>query len=415
MKKRVVELFAGVGGFRVGLNCIDKFDKSGRAIETNDFEFVFANQWEPSTKIQPAFECYQKRFGKSDAHVNKDISTISSKDIPDHTLLVGGFPCQDYSVARSLSKEQGIQGKKGVLWWEIHRILKDKRPPFLLLENVDRLLRSPSSQRGRDFGIMLRSLNDLGYGVEWRVINASDYGGAQKRKRVFLFGFHNSTLFYKNISSFEDHLINTGVFAKAFPVKSDLSHIKSFTFDKNKDIVYVSDSFEFSFKNSGISINDICYTCQTEPIVESYIPLNDILETKNVDSSFFFTKEQLEKLIYLKGSKRISRVKPNGEHYYYSEGNMTFPDDLNSPGRTMLTSEGTINRSSHIVEDFKTKLLRRITPIEAERLNNFPDSWTDTMLTRHRYFMMGNALVTSIVKRLSGLLSIIIENESKES
>ena len=115
--------------------------------------------------------------------------------------------------------------------------------------------------------------------------------------------------------------------------------------------------------------------------------------------------------MYLKGSKRIERVKPNGDPYFYSEGSMAFPDDLNAPGRTMLTSEGTINRSSHIIEDFKTKQLRRITPVEAERLNHFPDNWTNTMQTRHRYFMMGNALVTLLVKKISIALNQIIEKE----
>lgn len=185
MKKTVVELFAGVGGFRVGFNSV-KLNKNGKTIEKPNFEFVWANQWEPSTKSQDAFDCYQKRFGQSENHSNEDISKVDKKLVPDHSVLVGGFPCQDYSVARTLSNEKGIQGKKGVLWWQIYEILEVKRPPFVLLENVDRLLKSPSKQRGRDFGVMLRCLDDLGYAVEWRVINAADYGFAQRRRRVFI-------------------------------------------------------------------------------------------------------------------------------------------------------------------------------------------------------------------------------------
>jgi DNA (cytosine-5)-methyltransferase 1 len=216
MDKTVVELFAGVGGFRVGLNNV-KLVK-GKVKETPAFDFVWANQWEPSTKAQHAFDCYITRFGNTIHHSNEDISTVNKKSIPDHTLLVGGFPCQDYSVARSLSKEQGIQGKKGVLWWEIHEILKVKRPPFVLLENVDRLLKSPSKQRGRDFGVMLRSMNDLGYGVEWRIINAADYGFAQRRRRVFIFGFHKSTNHYKSMKSLTQNelLVTNGLFASSF-------------------------------------------------------------------------------------------------------------------------------------------------------------------------------------------------------
>ena len=161
MDKTVVELFAGVGGFRCGFNHVSL--KDGKVHEEDNWDFVWANQWEPSTKSQAAFDCYVERFGESENHVNEDIATVDKKTIPNHTLLVGGFPCQDYSVARSLSGEKGIEGKKGVLWWQIAEVLEEKRPPFVLLENVDRLLRSPASQRGRDFGVMLRTLYDYGY------------------------------------------------------------------------------------------------------------------------------------------------------------------------------------------------------------------------------------------------------------
>jgi len=157
MKKkiRVAELFAGVGGFRIWL-------------EKNNYRVVWSNQWEPSTKTQHASMVYEARF-EDTSHSNEDISKVKVIDIPDHDMLVGGFPCQDYSVASTLKNSHGINGKKGVLWWEIYRILqdkKDKAPKYLLLENVDRLLKSPASQRGRDFAIILSSLNALGYSVD---------------------------------------------------------------------------------------------------------------------------------------------------------------------------------------------------------------------------------------------------------
>ena len=169
----VAELFAGVGGFRLGL------DKSG-------WKTIFANQWEPGKKSQWAFDCYNSHFPDS-LNLNVDVATVSSTDIPAHELLVGGFPCQDYSVASTLVNSKGIQGKKGVLWWEIYRIASDKKPRFILLENVDRLLKSPASQRGRDFAIILSCFASLGYAVEWRVINGADYGFPQKRRRVYIF------------------------------------------------------------------------------------------------------------------------------------------------------------------------------------------------------------------------------------
>ena len=137
MDKTVVELFAGVGGFRCGFNHVSL--KDGIVHEEDNWDFVWANQWEPSTKSQAAFDCYVERFGESENHVNEDIATVDKKTIPNHTLLVGGFPCQDYSVARSLSGGKGIEGKKGVLWWQIAEVLEEKQPPFVLLENVDRL------------------------------------------------------------------------------------------------------------------------------------------------------------------------------------------------------------------------------------------------------------------------------------
>jgi len=111
MEKTVIELFAGVGGFRVGLNNITSIDENGHAIENGNFKFVWANQWEPSTKTQHAFDCYNLRFPEN-FNSNTDISSVDKKQIPNHSLLCGGFPCQDYSVAHSLSKEKGIEGKK---------------------------------------------------------------------------------------------------------------------------------------------------------------------------------------------------------------------------------------------------------------------------------------------------------------
>lgn len=186
MEKTVCELFAGVGGFRVGLERADA-----------EWSTVWANQWEPGKKSQHAFDCYTAHFGDKEEYVNEDIASIDKKDIPNHNLLVGGFPCQDYSVARTGAK--GMEGKKGVLWWQIRDILETKKPKFVLLENVDRLLKSPANQRGRDFGVILACFNDLGYTVEWRVINAAEYGFAQRRRRTFIFACKNNTKYFKSI------------------------------------------------------------------------------------------------------------------------------------------------------------------------------------------------------------------------
>lgn len=413
MEKTVVELFAGVGGFRCGLNKV-KF-KNNIVKENKDWKFVWTNQWEPSTKTQEAFDCYVKRFGNKDVS-NVDIFQVDKKNIPNHTLLVGGFPCQDYSVAQTLSNSKGIEGKKGVLWWAINDILKTKKPPFVLLENVDRLLLSPSKQRGRDFGIILRSFLDNGYAVEWRVINAAEYGLPQKRRRIFIFAYHKSTKYYKSLSKSnpKDIIFKDGMFVKQFPIKDVELEFNTSNLSKDlfQNLLEVSDKFKTQFYNAGIMMNGKVYTLKVISDCDKIFPLKKIIQQEEVENKFFLSEEKYEKFKYLKSNKRIPRVKPNGEEYFYTEGAMACPDNLESPARTMLTSEGGISRTTHIVEDYKTKKIRLLTPIECERINGFPDNWTNTgMSDKKRNFMMGNALVVGIIERIGEELSVIIDKE----
>lgn len=411
MKKTCVELFAGVGGFRCGLNKVSL--ENEKVKENGNWKFLWANQWEPATKTQDAYQCYGTRFGFDDIS-NLDIFQVNKKDIPDHTLLVGGFPCQDYSVAQTLSNSKGIEGKKGVLWWAIEEILEVKKPPFVLLENVDRLLLSPAKQRGRDFGIILRSFFENGYDVQWRVINAAEYGFPQKRRRVYIFAYHKSTNYYKEMKNINNHdtVFKKGIFAKKFPIKDGYEKITETSIADSQDIIQVSNNFKCEFYNSGVMQNGEIYTVKTTPDCNLIYPLKNIREKDNIDEKFFLTENQLEKFTFLKGSKRIPRVKPDGTPYYYSEGTMPFPDNLDSPARTILTSEGGISRSTHVIEDLKTKKLRLLTPIECERINEFPDNWTNTGMTqKRRNFMMGNALVVGIIKNIGEEIENIIENE----
>lgn len=422
MELDVIELFAGVGGFRVGLNHIKKFDKeTGRAIENGDWNFVYANQWEPSTKSQPAYECYIKRFGEENC-TNIDIASEDKKSIPNHSLLVGGFPCQDYSVARSKSNEMGIQGKKGVLWWDIVETLFHKKTPFVLLENVDRLLKSPAKQRGRDFAVMLKTLDELGYIVQWRVINAGEYNMPQKRRRVFIFASHKDTDYARriiNIENVKEYLTDDGFFNDIFPIETEGNEYEEKDISKFKDAVDVSNNYiSGKFLKAGISVNGsvICFDA-VEKESEKTFTLGDVIEiaTKYQGTNlkdYIIKKGELKKWKYLKGSKRIQRTGPSGNKYFYSEGNMGFPDSLDIPSRTMLTSESTVNRSSHAVYDKYLNKIRKITEVEAELLQMFPVNWTNTGMTpRQRYFMMGNALVTGVISRLEEKLKKIIIDE----
>ncbi len=404
MDKTVVELFAGVGGFRVGLERASK-----------EYKTVWANQWEPSRKAQDAFNCYITRFGESDAHSNEDINEVDVETMPDHSLLVGGFPCQDYSVASTGAK--GIQGKKGVLWWNIYEILKVKEAPFVLLENVDRLLKSPAKQRGRDFGIILWCLKELNYSVEWRVINAAEYGYAQRRRRVFIFAYKNDTKYGQSmrLKQAEELVVSEGFFQNMFPAHSTkkTSSLDDAIDFRYEDVMDLSDRFHAKFNNAGCLSGDVLYTEQLTPAEladEEKTLLGDIIEP-SVDKKYNLDGE-LDKWRYMKGAKRIERTHRDGHKYIFAEGAIAFPDPLDRPSRTMLTSEASANRSTHIIQDPKTGKLRKITPVECERLNGFPDNWTDTgMSERFRYFCMGNALVVDLVVEMGKRLKDIIENE----
>jgi len=415
---KVVELFAGVGGFRIGLEGYPR-------TKNNPYNVVWSNQWEPSTKIQHANQVYTTRWG-NESHCGEDISTVDLKDIPDHDLLVGGFPCQDYSVATTLKNSGGLIGKKGVLWWQIHRIIegkKSQKPKYLLLENVDRLLKSPSNQRGRDFAMMLSSLNQLGYAVEWKVINAAEYGLPQRRRRIFIIGYHKSTQIYKNLKNTElkeDWLFKEGVSAKAFQgTSADNKFIKGEVTD---DLVEVSDNFNKGqklspFQNTGVMIEGKYYTKKYLPNYDGvYTKLGDILlKEEDVPKEYFIDKESLDKWSYLKGAKKEERYNKAGDfHYNYAEGGMIFPDSLENASRTIITGEGgkSPSRFKHVVN--QNGKLRRLTPKELERLNMFPDNHTklEGITDTKRAFFMGNALVVGVVEKLSKVLAKEIKSKA---
>lgn len=426
---KIFSMFDGVGGFIVGL------ENSSKEI----FKTLYSNQYEPSRKIQDAYEVGLYRFPNME-HIGTDVALIPNKKFEEMRkngvdMIVGGFPCQDYSVARSKKNELGIEGKKGVLFWEIIRATEVIKPKYLILENVDRLLKAPSSQRGRDFAVMLAAFNELGYSVEWRVINAADYGRAQRRRRVFFFVFRNDTKWGKRLhktyesnlpkkvtteerlAQYQNYIFADGLFGRQFPVK-DMAVKKRINANHLiGDIAEVSETFnDGKFWNSGLMTNGYYYTIETDPIVENPITMGDIVVPEDtVDAKYYITGEKLEKFKYLRGSKKITRTSADGHEYTYAEGGMSEYDSLELPGRTMLTSEGSVNRSTHLLKINGN--YRLITPIEAERLQDFPDDWTKFKLNakgeveevsdRMRMFFMGNALVTGIVKRIGDELQKI--------
>ncbi|MCX6756188.1 MAG: DNA (cytosine-5-)-methyltransferase [Candidatus Nomurabacteria bacterium] len=420
MKKiKVIELFAGVGGFRIGLDRASKKDVK--------FETVWNSQWEPGAVTQHASEIYIKNFGDN-GHSCEDIQDVVDnkfKEIPNHDLLVGGFPCQDYSVARTANQAKGIYGKKGVLWWSIYNILNKKgknAPDFLLLENVDRLLKSPSAQRGRDFAVMLASLSDLGYIVEWRVVNAAEYGFPQRRRRIFIMGYKKGSKVFNLIKKEKDlknWIYKEGVIAKAFPVKKDNSKLEEF--DIKGSLEEISDNFSSDkpskspFEISGVMMDRKIYTTKTTPDYKGkFITLSDIIihDESKIPEEFFIKNEDKKRWEYLKGGKKEERKSKDGFEYSYAEGPMIFPDSLDKPSRTIVTGEGgsSPSRFKHVIKT-KSGKLRRLTPIELEKLNMFPENHTKIMQSGKitpdvkRAFIMGNALVIGVIERLGKSLS----------
>jgi DNA (cytosine-5)-methyltransferase 1 len=400
---KVAELFAGVGGFRIGFeNASDRF------------KVVWSNQWEPNRKKQEASDIYVEKFGPK-GHSNVDIAAVPVKDIPKHNLLVGGFPCQDYSVAKTLRQSSGIEGKKGVLWWEIKRILDDSKhtPEFILLENVDRLLKSPSTQRGRDFAIILASLADSGYIVEWRVVNAADYGMPQRRRRVFILGYHKSSALYKKIekTGLEKWLTQKGTLINAFPVEKDFKIKES---EIEGDLVQITKEFNKKgtlspFETAGIMHKKKFLTFKSKAkYTGKQMTLGDVLIPEKDVPKEFYLKGDTEKWKYQKGAKKEERFnKKQNFHYHYAEGSMIFPDKLEKPSRTIVTGEGgsSASRFKHVIKKKGSKL-RRLTPLELERLNMFPDNHTkrEGVTDIKRAFIMGNALVTGVIERIGEAL-----------
>jgi len=421
-KIKVVELFAGVGGFRLGLEgWKGKSASSGYKKKfISPYEVIWSNQWEPTTKTQHASMVYEKRWGKEN-HINEDITSVDVSTIPDHDLLVGGFPCQDYSVATTLKNSKGLIGKKGVLWWSIHKILSEKenKPNYLFFENVDRLLISPSGQRGRDFAIILKSLNELGYIVEWRIINAAEYGMPQKRKRIFIVAYHKDSLIAESIEEVSplDWIIKDGTIATGFPVV-DENNMYADTFKLEGDIVEISTNFNKkddvkTFQNTGILIDGMVTTLKTFPNYDGKsILLKDIIQNGEVTEDFYIGEKDLDKWRYLKGAKKEIRKDASGFEYNYSEGGMTFPDALDKPSRTIITGEGgaSPSRFKHVIQT--SKGFRRLSPVELERLDMFPDNHTylEGISDTKRAFFMGNALVVGVVEKIGIALKQKIEN-----
>jgi DNA (cytosine-5)-methyltransferase 1 len=411
---KMVELFAGVGGFRA-------------ASENLDVEVVFWNQWEPGSKIQHAAKVYRARFGdegylpgisdqdlvEAKDHLPKNIT----KGNPGIHLLVGGFPCQDYSVAKSKGAALGLEGKKGVLWWPLLEVISKVKPEYIFLENVDRLLKSPSQQRGRDFAVMLTTLGPVlreiekkHYRIEWRVIDASEYGGAQRRKRVFIVAKKIDGRKKKlGPESAKYFIERDGILAKSYPIKPVTNEVKTFRLGDDPEQISLTFGVEAKtsqFMNAGVYFRGDVYTTKVQAKEHPKKSLGSVLIPESeVEEEFYVKESELEAWEKLKEGGPKARVTKEGHEYTYSEGKMSLTDDLDKPARTIVTGEGgkTPSRFKHLIK--VGNKYRRLTPIELEKLNGFKINHTEfdnegnRVSNIRRAFFMGNALVVPVVRR----------------
>ncbi|MGF6507690.1 DNA (cytosine-5-)-methyltransferase [Paraburkholderia sp. 32] len=428
-KLYTADLFSGVGGFRLALE----------SVHGAPFEFSLSCQWEPSTRIQHASMVYQKHWAEG-VHLNEDMqSVLSSEEGRERVreskidVICAGFPCQDYSVAKPLSQSQGLAGKKGALWWSIAQLLQqrndDNRPvQYLVLENVDRLTSSPAASRGRDFAVILSTLKALGYAAEWRVLNAAEYGHAQRRKRIYICAYHESTGIYRKLRtaasvSGRTPLTQTLLYS-AFPctlvnapeaVQSALSVLSE---PLNEQLAYRPlSNGRTRFGNIGLMLDGAVYTCSAKAATikdfmqftghHDALTLGDVVrQTGPVPSGFYIKPEDEARWLQAKAAKVTPR-NANGFEYSYSEGAMSFPDSLDRPSRTIITSEGgtTPSRTKHAIRDGSGQL-RRLTPEELETLNGFPRGFTELqgVSDAARARLMGNALVVPMIQRIGEIL-----------
>ena len=492
----VAELFAGVGGFRGGLEGWPDSD------EETEFKVVWSNQWEPGEAKQWASKIYESRFG-SEGHSNDDIHDIAFNEgemaetirerVPEHDLLVGGFPCQDYSVARTISGELGIKGEKGKLWIPIRNIIRHKRPrpKVVLLENVPRLLNSPANARGLNFAIILNDLLRMSYHVEWRVINAAEYGMPQKRKRVFILAYRNSNYGTPDIngkpnfgckkagirSTIQRWIIDgdqesSSPLSISFPCKGELPKAARFLpeLDQfgNAGSPFGNAGYAWKKKKhtmpDGTIIGDVnmFWTANVEAVYDDERKtLGDVLVDKH-DLDYEITDEdKLRMYAYIKGEQKEWRIRKEdadkareiegdlwdlyqrctrgyktklwaesrgdprylegleqGLIYDYTAGAMAYPDPLDKASRTVVTAEigKSVSRMRHVIENPPGSGNHRgLMPLELERLNMFPDNWTEYegISDSRRGFLMGNALVVGIIERLAGPLARLIRRREE--
>ena len=371
---KFIDLFAGIGGFRYGLQKVEIESESSSDHESGAsqhgqraFHCVWSNEWD-----KYANKIYTKHFGECDS---RDIRTVDTKDIPDHDLLCAGFPCQSFSIA---GKRLGFEDTRGTMFFEIARIIRDKRPRYFLLENVKGLL---SHDEGKTFQTILGVLSDLGYEYQWQVLNSKNFGVPQNRERVFIVG----------------HLRETSR-PEVFPIGESysISHQTKYAEQAGRSrISSTIDARYGSLRNAG----------------ETYLHYIGGIRGKRD--------------MWLKDNKQNSRNFSQGQRVYSSDGIAStiagnagglggktglYAIPVLTPDRMEKRQNGRrfkndgdpaftlTSQDKHGVYDGLN--IRRLTPVECERLQGFPDNWTEGISDTQRYKCLGNAVTTLVITEI---------------
>ncbi len=359
---KFIDLFSGIGGFRYGLEVCNRNGKAKKrngetdpsikgvqkcdeSISSNrnttitnrgqeKFHCVYSNEWD-----KYANQIYKKHYGECDT---RDIRTVDAKDIPDHDLLCGGFPCQSFSIA---GKRRGFDDTRGTLFFEIARILKEKRPRLCLLENVKGLL---SHDNGRTFKTIISTLVELGYDIQWQVLNSKNFGVPQNRERVFIIG----------------HLRGTPR-PKVFPIgESNEWDSEARTKGKLRGSDTASALKRRDYKGGTTFINELEY-------------IGGVISKRDM---------------WLKDGKQNSRNFSQGQRVYGTKG-------ISS---TLAGNAGGLGGKTGLYQtDMK---IRRLTPTECERLQGFPDGWTEGISDTQKYKCLGNAVTTYVIEFIGSRL-----------